>query len=84
MKTIQLTPIDQRRIEGIAASAGCSVEHALTFVLRDGFDETERVLRAVKRARDSVAVQGTIDHKVAMARLDEMLLRHAAASNQAA
>jgi hypothetical protein len=84
MKTMQLTPSDQQRIEKIAKAAGCSAEHALTFVLRDGSDETERVLRAVARARASVAAQGGIDHTAAMARLEELLSQHAATSNQAA
>jgi hypothetical protein len=84
MKKMQLTPIDQQRIESIAEAAGCSAEHALAFVLRDGFDETERVLRAVVRARSSVASQGTLEHSVAMERLNEMLSRHVAKSNQAA
>lgn len=84
MTTMQLTPRDQQRIEGIAEAAGCSVEHAFAFVLRDGFDETERVLRAVARARASVATHGTIDHTAAMARLEELLSRHAPSSNQAA
>ena len=84
MKTMQLTLSDQQRIEKIASAAGCSAEHAFTFVLRDGFDETERVLRAVARARASVATQGAIDHATAMARLEDLLSRHATSSNQAA
>jgi hypothetical protein len=84
MTKMQLTSIDQQRIENIAKMAGCSADHALSFVLRDGFDETERVLRAVVRARNSVATQGTLEHAAAMARLDEMLSRHVATSNQAA
>ncbi len=82
--TMQLTPNDQQRIAKIAKAAGCSTEHALTFVLRDGFDETERVLRAVTRARASVAASGGIDHTTAMARLDDLLSQHAATSHQAA
>ena len=62
MTTMKLTPGDQLRIEKIAGAAGCSAEHAFSFVLRDGFDETERVVRAVARARASVAAQGAIDH----------------------
>jgi hypothetical protein len=84
MKTLQLTPSDQQRSEKIAKAAGCSAEHALTFVLRDGFDETERVSRAVARARTSVAAHGGIDHTAAMARLAELLSQHGATSNQAA
>lgn len=83
MNSLHLTPSDQQRIERIAKAAGCTSEHAFTFVLRDGFDETERVLRAVTRARASVATQGVIDHATAMARLDDLLNQHAA-SNQAA
>jgi hypothetical protein len=82
--TMQLTPSDQLRIAGIAKAAGCSADHALAFVLRDGFDETERVLRAVTRARASVAAAGAVDHMTAMARLDELLSRHATTSHQAA
>jgi len=84
--TMQLTPSDQLRIAGIAKAAGCSADHALAFVLRDGFDETERVLRAVTRARAraSVAATGAVDHMTAMARLDELLSRHATTSHQAA
>ena len=84
MKTVRLTSVDQQRIENIARAAGCSTEHALAFVLRDGFDATERVLRAVARARDCVAVEGAVDHVAAMAKLDAMLRRHGATSNQAA
>jgi len=84
MTTMQLTSIDQQRIENIANAAGCSAERVLAFVLRHGFEETERVLRAVARARNSVATQGTLEHAVAMARLDEMLSRHVGTSNQAA
>ena len=83
MKPMQLSPDDQLRIERIAKAAGCTAEHAFTFVLRDGFDETERVLHAVTRARASVARQGTVDHAAAMARLDD-LLNQPAASSQAA
>ena len=81
MKPMHLTANDQQRIEQIANAGGCTAEHAFTFVLRDGFDETERVVRAGARA--SIAKRGTIDHASAMARLDDLLIRHAA-SNQAA
>ena len=83
MKPLHLTANDRQRIERIARAAGCTAEHAFGFVLRDGLEETERVVRAVARARASIATQGTIDHASAMARLDDLLSRHAASSQAA-
>ena len=42
-----LSQADQRRLEKLAKAAGCTPQQALRFVLRDGFEATERTVKLV-------------------------------------
>lgn len=69
---------EQARLDSLAALLGSTPEKVLPFVLRDGFAETERVARAVLRARSGSTSERNVGHEEAMARLDAMLTRNAA------
>ena len=47
METIEFSKSDLRRLQKLAAAAGRSEKSMLKFVLRDGFDYCEYVVRAV-------------------------------------
>lgn len=80
MNALTLSQVDMKRLERLAKEAGRTPRALFRFVLRDGFDETERTIKAV-RAR---MTEGTrLEHGDAMKRLDEMLGTHAP-SKQAA
>lgn len=70
MNTLALSRLDMKRLEQLAKEAGRTPRALLKFVLRDGFEETERTVRAV-RAR--MRAGETIGHADAMGRLDAAL-----------
>lgn len=70
MTTLALSQADMKRLERLAKEAGRTSRALLKFVLRDGFDETERTIKAV---RTRMAAGATLEHADAMTRLDHLL-----------
>jgi predicted transcriptional regulator len=68
-----LSQTDLRRLEKLAAEAGRTPRAMLKFVLRDGFSETERVVRAVELGRDDVAAGRTRPHAAIMCKAETIL-----------
>ncbi len=77
MSTTSLAKEEQERLDQLAKLVGSTPGAVLPFVLRDGFAETERVARAVMRAREASRTGSIVSHEQALARLDAMLTRHA-------
>lgn len=78
-----LSQADLRRLEKLASAAGRTPRAMLKFVLRDGFTETERAVRAVQTGRADVSAGRTRSHTTVMAEADAVLSSHAK-SQQAA
>ena len=78
-----LNQTDLRRLEKLAAEAGRTPRAMLKFVLRDGFAETERVVRAVQTGRAEVKADRTRSHATVMAKAGAIVSGHAK-SQQAA
>ncbi|MFH1871639.1 MAG: hypothetical protein ABIK82_04585 [Pseudomonadota bacterium] len=78
-----LSQTDLRRLEKLARAAGRTPRAMLKFVLRDGFAETERVVRAVRAGRADVVAGRTRSHATVMSKADAILSGHAK-SQQAA
>lgn len=78
-----LSQTDLRRLEKLASAAGRTPRAMLKFVLRDGFAESERVVRAVKAGRADVTAGRTRAHAAVMSKADAILSGHAK-SQQAA
>lgn len=70
---IALSQTDVRRLERLARAAGRTPQQALRFVLRDGFEATERTVKLVsarmKRGR-------TIPHEDAKRQADALIAAH--------
>jgi predicted transcriptional regulator len=71
-----LSQADLRRLDKLAQAAGRSPRAMLKFVLRDGFAETERVVRSVAAGRSDVKAGRVQSHAAAMREVDAMLARH--------
>lgn len=69
----RLSQSDLRRLEMLARAAGRTPCAMLKFVLRDGFSETERVVRAVQLGRDDVAAGRTRPHAAIMSTAEAIL-----------
>ncbi len=69
----RLSRSDLHRLEKLASAAGRTPRAMLRFALRDGFAETERVVRAVRRGRDDVAAGRTRPHAAIMSTADTIL-----------
>ena len=69
-----LSQADLRRLEKLASAAGRTPRAMLEFVLRDGFTETERVVRAVQTGRADVRAGRTRSHAAVMAEADAVLI----------
>lgn len=78
-----LSQADLRRLEELASAAGRTPRAMLKFVMRDGFTETERVVRAVQTGRADVRAGRARSHTAVMAEADAVLSGHAK-SQQAA
>ncbi|MCF8179249.1 MAG: hypothetical protein K9J74_12130 [Sulfuritalea sp.] len=78
-----LSQTDLRRLEKLASAAGRTPRAMLKFVLRDGFTETERVVRAVRAGRKDVVAGRTRSHAAVMEEAASILSGHAK-SQQAA
>lgn len=76
-----LSQADQRRLDKLAKAAGRTPQQALRFVLRDGFEVTERTVKLVagrmKKGR-------TIPHGEVKQRLDALIAGHARKKKKAA
>ena len=72
----RLSRTDLHRLEKLASAAGRTPGAMLRFVLRDGFAESERVVRAVRRGRDDVAAGRTHLHAAIMSTADAILSGH--------
>lgn len=68
-----LNQTDLRRLEKLTGAAGRSPRAMLEFVLRDGFAETERVVRAVRTGRADVTAGRTRSHAAVMAEVSTIL-----------
>lgn len=79
METMTLTHADTRRLERIARDAGRTPRVVLKFVLRDGFEATERAIAAVK---SRMADGRRIPHAEAMHQLDAMTATRAGAKKK--
>lgn len=66
MKPPALLPADLRRLEKLARDAGRSPRSMMRFVLRDGFDYCEWVVRESNASEAEARKMGTIPHDVVM------------------
>jgi predicted transcriptional regulator len=78
-----LSQTDLRRLEKLAKAAGRTPRAMLRFVLRDGFPETERVVRAVQASRADAVAGRTHSHAEVMASANAAIARHATAKQAA-
>jgi hypothetical protein len=62
MKTPALSPADLRRLEKLALDAGRTPHAMMRFVLRDGFDFCEWVVREGLESDEDAKRSGTIPH----------------------
>jgi len=81
MDALTLSQTDMRRVERLAHDAGRAPRAVLKFVLRDGFEATERAIKAV---RSRMADGTRIAHADAMRELDAMTATHSRAKKKAA
>ena len=62
MKPLALSPADQQRLEKLARDAGRSPRSMMRFVLSDGFDYCEWMVRESLAAEADAKRRGTIAH----------------------
>lgn len=72
-----LKPADLRRLEKLAAAAGRSPQAMLPFVLRDGFDYCERLVKAANQGLADIDKHGTIATDTVAAKVRAVISRHA-------
>lgn len=70
MNMLALSLSDMKRLERLAREAGRTPRGLLRFVLRDGFEETERTIHAVRKRMASGA---KLEHGNAMKYLDSLV-----------
>ena len=78
MRSLALTPAQQRRIAKLAQLAGRTPKSMLRFVLRDGLEGTEQDVRETIEADEDIDRNGAIPHGKVMARARATVERHAA------
>jgi predicted transcriptional regulator len=78
MRSLALSPAQQRRLEKLARLAGRTPQSMLLFVLRDGFEATEQDVRETIEADEDIDRNGAIPHGEVMARARATIERHAA------
>ena len=78
MRSLALTPAQQRRIAKLAQLAGRTPKSMLRFVLRDGLDATERDVRETIESDEDIDRNGAIPHAKVMASARITIERHAA------
>jgi predicted transcriptional regulator len=62
MKLLALSPADQQRLEKLAREAGRTPRAMMRFVLRDGFDYCEWMVRESLASEADVKRRGTVPH----------------------
>ncbi|HTQ77009.1 MAG TPA: hypothetical protein VMI15_03205 [Burkholderiales bacterium] len=62
MKPLALSPADQQRLEKLAKAAGRSPRSMMRFVLRDGFDCCEQVVRESLASDADAKRRGAVPH----------------------
>ncbi|OGA45160.1 MAG: hypothetical protein A3G24_19895 [Betaproteobacteria bacterium RIFCSPLOWO2_12_FULL_62_13] len=78
MRSLALTPAQQRRIAKLAQLAGRTPKSMLRFVLRDGLEGTEQDVRETIEADKDIDRNGAVPHRKVMARARATIERHAA------
>lgn len=78
MRSLALTPAQQRRIAKLAQLAGRTPKSMLRFVLRDGLEATEQDVRETIEADEDMDRNGAIPHAKVMAGARATIERHAA------
>ena len=78
MRSLALTPAQQRRIAKLAELAGRTPISMLRYVLRDGLEATEQDVRETIEADDDIDRNGAIPHAKVMTRARALVDRHAA------
>ena len=76
MEPITLKPLMTRRLVKLAKEAHRPPEAMLPFVLRDGFDYCEKVVRAVNAGLADVVAGRVMPHQQAMAEIKHRLDAH--------
>lgn len=79
-----LSGADQKRLERLAAAAGSTPQRMLKFVLRDGFDYCEGLIRRVNEGIASAARGEIVSSSEARAELRAIVARHGRRSRKAA
>ena len=77
MTTVTLSAADTARLEKLAAGADSSPQKMLKYVLRDGFEYTEKFVRAVNAGLADVEAGRVLTHEQAMAKLGATIETHA-------
>lgn len=62
MKLLALSPAEQQRLEKLARNAGRTPRAMMRFVLRDGFDYCEWMVRESLASEADVKRRGTVPH----------------------
>lgn len=78
MRSLALTPAQQRRIAKLAQLAGRTPQSMLRFVLRDGLDATEEDVRETIDADEDIDRNGAVPHGKVMAQARAAIERHVA------
>ena len=78
MRTLALTPAQQRRIAKLAQLAGRTPQSMLRFVLRDGLEATEEDVRETLEADEDIDRNGAVPHGKVMARARATIDRYVA------
>jgi len=77
MSNISLPATDTARLERLAAEAGSTPHKMLKYVLRDGFEYSERIVRSVNAGLSDVAANRVIPHDQVMERIRATIETHA-------
>lgn len=75
-----LTKADQARLQRLADEAGRTPRDMLKHVLRDGFEQTEKEVRLIKKRMAESATRPAIPHDQAMEQMARILEKHAEAA----
>jgi len=78
MRSLALTPAQQRRIAKLAQLAGRTPQSMLRFVLRDGLEATEQDVSETIEADKDIDRNGAIPHGKVMAQARATIERHVA------
>ena len=75
METV-LTAAQIKRIERLAADAGCTVKQIMPHVLKYGLPELEQTVKKIKRGIADADAGRTVSHELVMAQLDATIKQH--------